>query len=570
MGHRIARVCTTLTLVLIPALSRSVVSAATFTVNSSADEIDVLPGDGICASRAGVCTLRAAVLEANNLAGNDSIALPAGHFLLIIKGPDEDAGATGDLDVTDDLVIAGAGVASSIIGGYGADRVFDVRAPAGLTLSDLTITGGTPPAEESGGGMLNAGTVTLTNVAFRANYAGRGIDGNGAAGDGGGLENLGTATLAHVLFSRNRAGNAGVGDEAGSGGGLRNLGTATLTDVRFNGNAAGVGDARPSTIHEGGGGGGMMNDGMATLTAVTFNNNRAGHGGFDGGGGWGGGLFNEGTVILSNVTFRVNRAGAGGSTSEGGGFGGWGGGFENFSGSATLTDVSFIQNRAGRAGHLGAGEGAGGGSGGGMDNWDSATLTNVTFDRNRAGDNIGDYGGYGGGLSNEGTATLTNVTITRNRGGNGIGRNSPAGDGGGFENDGDATLTNVTIALNRAGRGAFGGTAGTGDNLSGGVQLSNTIVFGPGESCSGAFVSLGHNLDSGATCGFAAPGDLTNTDPALGKLHKNGGLTKTMALSPGSPAIDAGDDAACPSLDQRGLPRPQGSACDIGAYEVQP
>lgn len=81
--------------------------------------------------------------------------------------------------------------------------------------------------------------------------------------------------------------------------------------------------------------------------------------------------------------------------------------------------------------------------------------------------------------------------------------------------------------------------------------------------------SLGHNLDSGSTCGFASPGDLSNTDPKLGPLQNNGGFTATHALLPGSPAIDAGSPDCPPlAIDQRGVARPQGPACDIGAYEA--
>ncbi len=55
----------------------------------------------------------------------------------------------------------------------------------------------------------------------------------------------------------------------------------------------------------------------------------------------------------------------------------------------------------------------------------------------------------------------------------------------------------------------------------------------------------------------------------LGALADNGGPTLTHALLPGSPALDAGNDAACSATDQRGVSRPQGAHCDIGAYEAQ-
>src|SRR5664279_2454356 len=95
-------ICTAL---LLPRATR----AATFAVNSTRDDNDVSPGDGVCPTAAHDCTLRAAIGEANALAGADSIILPAGRFALLSRGANEDAGVTGDLDVTGDLVITGAG-----------------------------------------------------------------------------------------------------------------------------------------------------------------------------------------------------------------------------------------------------------------------------------------------------------------------------------------------------------------------------------------------------------------------------------------------------------------------------
>jgi hypothetical protein len=63
------------------------------------------------------------------------------------------------------------------------------------------------------------------------------------------------------------------------------------------------------------------------------------------------------------------------------------------------------------------------------------------------------------------------------------------------------------------------------------------------------------------------PGGDSFTDPKLGPLVNNGGPTLTMALLPGSPAIDVGDTSLAPATDQRGFPRPAGLAADIGAFE---
>ena len=219
-------------------------------------------------------------------------------------------------------------------------------------------------------------------------------------------------------------------------------------------------------------------------------------------------------------------------------------------------------------------------NGGGLVNAGSTlSLNQVTFANNKV--NAG-----GGGLLNlEGNVTLTNVTFSHNR----------AGDGGGLTNyGGNLTLTNVTFAGNTASNGpgalenAVGGTVqlthvtftgnqarGEGSSLANGslgtITLTNTIVSGR-SGCSGAghVTSLGHNIDSGNSCGFNAPGDLSNVRPRLGTLSTNGGSTKTVGLRPGSPAIDAGDNTVCPATDQRGITRPQGAGCDIGAYELQP
>ncbi len=83
--------------------------------------------------------------------------------------------------------------------------------------------------------------------------------------------------------------------------------------------------------------------------------------------------------------------------------------------------------------------------------------------------------------------------------------------------------------------------------------------------------SLGNNLVDDTSCGFTEPTDLVVADAMLGPLQDNGGPTETHDLLPGSPAIDAGSmDCPPPDTDQRGVARPQGTACDIGAVEYLP
>ena len=194
--------------------------------------------------------------------------------------------------------------------------------------------------------------------------------------------------------------------------------------------------------------------------------------------------------------------------------------------------------------------------GGGINNSGHLDLARATLDHNQARS--------GGGIDHIGSGlSLVNVTISQN---------SVSDNGGGLYNRSSATLNFVTLSGNAA------GVPGTGGNLfndgnSTSISLHNTIFAAGGTAgnCGnnqGIINSLGYNLEDDNTCGFNAVGDLPNSNPQLGLLQDNGGLTYTHALSTGSPAIDAGDSTGCAgSTDQRSVTRPQGSSCDIGAYE---
>ena len=102
--------------------------------------------------------------------------------------------------------------------------------------------------------------------------------------------------------------------------------------------------------------------------------------------------------------------------------------------------------------------------------------------------------------------------------------------------------------------------------------LADTLGEGAArENCqgeTGAISSQGYNLNSDGSCNLSAEGDLSGVDPQLGELQDNGGPTLTHALQEGSPALDAVPTSACEvETDQRGVERPQGDACDIGAFE---
>jgi hypothetical protein len=124
------------------------------------------------------------------------------------------------------------------------------------------------------------------------------------------------------------------------------------------------------------------------------------------------------------------------------------------------------------------------------------------------------------------------------------------------------TLSYVTIASNSSGIVNTASVTATGTIIANSTQ---------GPNCFGNRFQepFGFNLDSGTSCRLSQATDLSNTDPMLAALADNGGPTQTQALEPGSPAIDHGGTSAngCPPTDQRGVTRPQGPACDIGAFE---
>ncbi|MEZ4769566.1 MAG: choice-of-anchor Q domain-containing protein [Caldilineales bacterium] len=166
-----------------------------------------------------------------------------------------------------------------------------------------------------------------------------------------------------------------------------------------------------------------------------------------------------------------------------------------------------------------------------------------------------------GGLVNVANSTFVNNTTSFSL------------NGGAIWNNATLNVTNSTFSGNRA-----GGVGGAIFNF-GTLTLKNSILAdstGGGDCVSAGTATGNNNLieDSSNACGFTngTNGNIVGTDPALAALADNGGPTQTMALNSGSAAIDVGDDAVCAAppvngLDQRGVTRPQGVRCDIGAYE---
>ncbi len=188
----------------------------------------------------------------------------------------------------------------------------------------------------------------------------------------------------------------------------------------------------------------------------------------------------------------------------------------------------------------------------------------------------------GGGLYALGELKMVNSTIAGNVAESAVGLQEGGGVLAGPSTTEVATTTTTIVNSTIAGNSV--GTGGTGGGLSiynpGGVitptsSLTNTILYGNkvGEAesnCGPLTITAKNDLSGDASCMFTDAASKKSTNPLLGPLADNGGETDTLALAAGSPAIDAGTAEGCPATDQRGVARPVGTACDIGAYEYQP
>jgi len=169
------------------------VSAANFVVNTFDDLIDIDLADDLCITVNDDCSLRAAVQQANALAGADSVSLPAGVYNLSLSGILEDFAASGDLDITDTLTINGDGADQVFIDGMAADRVFELMKGATAVINGVTIRNG-----------------VADGLSLRGNANG----GGSRSGIGGGIKSEGVLTLNDCNVDRNTAFNGGAGIHA--------------------------------------------------------------------------------------------------------------------------------------------------------------------------------------------------------------------------------------------------------------------------------------------------------------------------------------------------------------------
>lgn len=520
-----------------------------FIVNSLIDERDDVPGDGVCQTPSGVCTLRAAIEELNALpAGNHSVMLPGGVYQIMIPGGGNNQNHAGDFDILTSMTIAALPGGAVTIDAVGIDRAFDVHNNADVVLRDLSIRNGhpgfgAPPGTTSahGGGVRNggSGSLTLENVVIencRADLPGGNVSRGGAVYSAGALSIDNCQMFANMAKS---GGGAVHVDGAAS--------ALTIVDSGFLDNAA-----------TDGAGGAVNISPVGTLASISnsvFDHNRASGGG--------GALRSRGGLTLTNSALIFNHAFNGSS----------GGALATAIGAGTeIIACEVVGNTADLAG-------------GAINN--GALANTRIIDSVLAGNTA--TTSHGGAINNFGFVALVNSTVSGNQ--------APIGQGGAIYNffNSNAELSSATIASNVAmvGGGLYNGEPTVGPAT---MTLRNTLVadnfdsagnIGSNFAGPSLVISDSHNLDTDGSLMLIDPTDISGSilapiNAMLGPLQNNGGPTATHELLPGSPAIDRAnpggvhDDTGITLVaDQRGAGRPfdgdnDGAVIsDIGAFETQ-
>lgn len=515
-----------------------VLASVVYTINSAADFGDANPGDGICATNSSKCTLRAALEESNSHAGADTIIIPAMTIVL-----QNELWITYRLGNDKPVTIIGAGEGQTIIDGDQTTRVLLIESRQSKhTISDLTIRNG-------------YNTDADANV-YRPGF-------------GGGIFVDGLLDLAHVTLTNNTAlEGGGIYVEFGFAG----------TDIyrpQVNLNSVTITQNTATTTKFGFGGGGIANGAELHGNNVTVTNNTAAL--------QGGGVYVNSyhPTTLTNFNISNNIAKDGG-------------GLQSDLGDVTLTDGIIDSNRSLCCRPDGSDPGAAGvynnigsmvitrvvisnniaeapgGMGAGIYNWKYMELYDVSIVGNQAAYGAGIYNGSYEGAPNY--LIMMNVTLSGN-----LGVNSPPinSEGGAlFNNHGTVYAYNSTITNNSA---EIAGGISNRNNLAGVIWLYNTILAGNignwgATDCRGNITSGHNNLVGNPIGGTYYPctlqnkdtSDLTNISPMMGVLT---GWPPHHPLTSYSPAVNKGSNANCAANDIRGVTRPQGPKCDMGAFE---
>ena len=540
-------------------LNISSASAATFVVNSTADGVDVTAGDGICATAGAVCTLRAAITEANALAGDDIITLPAGTYTNTLVGVN-DTNASGDLDINSNITINGAGSGTTIIqanaaAGVAVERVLDFPVAGTSVINGVTIRNGRQTATFGGGVRLNvaAAVVTFNNCVISNNV--------GVSGGGGLMVFAATAsaTLNNTTFTANSSTTRGsaitsigivnLNNSTVSNNTVTTTGTTSASPAIDNGSAAAVmtltntivsGNTSSATGTGNSFGGGVGTFGIINITGSTISNNTSTAAT---GAGFAGGIaIQDATLTLTNSTVSGNTASSfhagirslattGGST-------------------VTINRSAIVNNTAGL-------------EGGGLVNFSvGAASATMNINNSTVGGNM--TTGNGGGIENLITSTgsaVMNLNYSTVAGNMANTDNTGADVGGGIAN------------INSGGTGTGALTV----NLQSSIVADNTIgTSGTGPDISGVVTSLNYNHVENLVGGTFTPmaNDVTGTDPQLMALSStNGSPTANYQPAATSPVVDTIPSGVngCGTtfaVDQRGVTRPMNAACEKGSVEL--
>lgn len=482
-------------------------SAATITVGTTAMDT----------STNGNCTLYEAVIAANNNAVRDSCAAGASgadtiQFAVTTPPPITLSAGAIDVSAGEPLEVDGptSDPANLFIEGGTASRIFDAN--DNLTLQNVTLEG-IDASSQDGGAIRGTGAVTLMDVTVDDNHIS--VSGHGAC------VAAPTIDVSDSDLFNNSAQGAG---------GCLHGGTITVSNSTFTGNSSSAS------------GGAIVSTASATITDSTLGGPSTGDGNAASNGG-GAIALGSGNLSIAGSTLEANKSTSPGT--RGGAV------HSSSSGTVTISDSTFggpVLNDGNQA------------PAGGALAIDAGTLTasTSTFFSNQATA----ASGVGGAIAftGAGAGSITNSTFTGNQAQGGAG----AVD---LSTSGSVTLRHDTLWLNGS------PIAEIVKDPSGTLTLASSIVASPfngGNECAGTITDGGFNdiFPPGSAGSCPTTGTNVTGDPDLGALAPNGGPTETMMLGPASAALDAIPFAQCDvAADQRGVARPVGPSCDIGAVE---
>jgi DNA-binding beta-propeller fold protein YncE len=440
--------------------------------------------------------------------------------------------------ITEDVAILGP---VSISGG-GTTRIFRITGEAKVAMTGVVFTNGNATGGSGGAILVSGGELNLAGGLFIGNIS---VSDGGAIG-----ANSSVVRLAGVNFTNNRA-EALNGPAHGGAVSATGAGELIIAGGAFEGNSAvgGMGGAIFNTTPKA-----EISDALFLANVAQGDPNSLGGGGA---------IANH-----TNGKLTLTRALLSGNLSPSGRGGGI---FNNISGNLTVRDSALLGNLAGKPPSTEQ-------RGGGIANFGALTLVGSTLMANAAF-------GEGGGLSNDrgGDSIVANSTFIANAASNNGGAIENVNTNQGGPAGSTVVLRNSTLSANVRGPLGKGHAIFTAANQE--TSAGNTIIAHSPDNdhCDRTLVSLGSNIDSGATCFSAGGSDRLNTDPKLDGPAFNGGpISQLTTLKPklGSPAEEQGNAAICAAepvknLDQRGEARPAdgdgdgSAACDIGAIESE-